>query len=135
MSPRHFSKIWSGNRLSQSQREREMEEKIDKIDTKLTQVVDAILGNPLTKQGGFMHEMDILKLKIEELENKQRSYENFKNKISWTVGLIIAAAFVLASCQEQISDKAILPNQANHLPFCPRSGKWRRFNLPVCQQR
>jgi len=73
----------------------EMEEKIDKIDTKLTQVVDAILGNPLTKQGGFMHEMDILKSKIEELENKQRSYENFKNKISWTVGLIVAAAFIL----------------------------------------
>ena len=73
----------------------EMEEKIDKIDTKLTQVVDAILGNPLTKQGGFMHEMDVLKLKIEELEKKQRTYENFKNKISWTVGLIVAAAFVL----------------------------------------
>lgn len=73
----------------------EMEEKIDKIDTKLTQVVDAILGNPLTKQGGFMHEMDILKSKIEELEKKQRGYENFKNKISWTVGLIIGAAFVL----------------------------------------
>ena len=49
----------------------EMEEKIDKIDTKLTQVVDAILGNPLTKQGGFMHEMDVLKSKIEELEKKK----------------------------------------------------------------
>ncbi len=73
----------------------DMEEKIDKIDTKLTQVVDAILGNPLTKQGGFMHDMDVLKVKIEELEKKQRSYENFKNKISWTVGLIVAAAFVL----------------------------------------
>lgn len=73
----------------------DMEEKIDKIDTKLTQVVDAILGNPLTKQGGFMHDMDVLKVKIEELEKKQRTYENFKNKISWTVGLIVAAAFVL----------------------------------------
>lgn len=73
----------------------DMEEKIDKIDTKLTQVVDAILGNPLTKQGGFMHDMDVLKVKIEELEKKQRSYENFKNKISWTVGLIVGAAFIL----------------------------------------
>lgn len=73
----------------------DMEEKIDKIDTKLTQVVDAILGNPLTKQGGFMHDMDILKAKIEELEKKQRTYENFKNKISWTVGIIVGAAFVL----------------------------------------
>lgn len=73
----------------------EMEEKIDKIDTKLTQVVDAILGNPLTKQGGFMHDMDVLKSKIEELEKKQRSYENFKNKITWTVGLIMGVAMLL----------------------------------------
>lgn len=73
----------------------EMEEKIDKIDTKLTQVVDAILGNPLTKQGGFMHDMDVLRSKIEELEKKQRSYENFKNKITWTVGLIMGVAMLL----------------------------------------
>lgn len=73
----------------------EMEEKIDKIDTKLTQVVDAILGNPLTKQGGFMHDMDVLRTKIEELEKKQRTYENFKNKITWTVGLIMAGAMLL----------------------------------------
>lgn len=73
----------------------EMEEKIDKIDTKLTQVVDAILGNPLTKQGGFMHDMDVLRSKIEELEKKQRTYENFKNKITWTVGLIMAGAMLL----------------------------------------
>lgn len=73
----------------------DMEEKIDKIDTKLTQVVDAILGNPLTKQGGFMHDIDVLREKIEELEKKQRGYENFKNKISWTVGLIVGAAFLL----------------------------------------
>jgi hypothetical protein len=73
----------------------EMEEKIDKIDTKLTQVVDAILGNPLTKQGGFMHDMDVLRVKIEELERKQRSYENFKNKITWTVGLIVGVAMLL----------------------------------------
>jgi len=73
----------------------EMEEKIDKIDTKLTQVVDAILGNPLTKQGGFMHDMDIFRSKIEELEKKQRTYENFKNKITWTVGLIVIGAMVI----------------------------------------
>ena len=73
----------------------EMEEKIDKIDTKLTQVVDAILGNPLTKQGGFMHDMDTLKERIAELEKKQMNYENFKNKISWTVGLIMGAAMLV----------------------------------------
>ena len=44
----------------------EMEEKINSIDTKLTQVVDAILGNPLTKTGGFIHDIEILKQKIDK---------------------------------------------------------------------
>lgn len=73
----------------------EMEEKIDAINTKLTQVVDAILGNPLTKTGGFVNDIDVLKGKIEELEKKQLKYESFKNKVSWTVGIIMGAAMVL----------------------------------------
>lgn len=73
----------------------EMEEKIDAINTKLTQVVDAILGNPLTKAGGFVHDIDILKSKIEDLEKKQLRYESFKNRVSWTVGIIMGAAMVL----------------------------------------
>jgi len=73
----------------------EMEEKIDAIDKKLTQVVDAILGNPLTKTGGFVHDIDILKSKIEELERKQLRYESFKNRVSWTVGIIMGVAMVL----------------------------------------
>jgi len=73
----------------------EMEEKIDSINTKLTQVVDAILGNPLTKQGGFVHDIEILKQKIEDLEKKQMRYESFKNKITWTVGLVMGAAMLI----------------------------------------
>lgn len=73
----------------------EMEEKIDAINTKLTQVVDAILGNPLTKTGGFVNDIDVLKSKIEELERKQLRYESFKNRVSWTVGIIMGAAMVL----------------------------------------
>jgi hypothetical protein len=42
-----------------------------------------------------MHDMDVLRVKIEELERKQRSYENFKNKITWTVGLIVGVAMLL----------------------------------------
>ncbi len=41
----------------------EMEEKMTSIDTKLTQVVDAILGNSLTKTGGFVNDIDELKKK------------------------------------------------------------------------
>jgi hypothetical protein len=73
----------------------DMEDKIDVIDKKLTQVVDAILGNPLTKTGGFIHDLEIMKVQIVEIEKKQIKYEEFKKKISWTVGIIIAAAAVL----------------------------------------
>lgn len=65
----------------------EMEEKINEINTKLTQVVDAILGNPLTKTGGFMHDIEIMKTKISEIEKKQQKYDTFKNRVVWTVGI------------------------------------------------
>lgn len=67
----------------------EMEEKIDSINTKLTQVVDAIIGNPLTKVGGFVSEIDIMKAKIIELEKKQLKYEEFKKKTLWTIAVIM----------------------------------------------
>lgn len=81
--------------LSMDLRLSEMEDKLDKLDIKLTQVVDAILGNPLTKQGGLIEEMNILKVKIMELEKKQLKYESFKNKVTWTVGLIMGGGMLL----------------------------------------
>ena len=53
---------------SMDQRLYDLEEKMTSIDTKLTQVVDAILGNALTKTGGFVAELSDLKIKIKELE-------------------------------------------------------------------
>ena len=73
----------------------EMEEKIDAINTKLTQVVDAILGNPLTKTGGFIKDIELLKEKIHLLEKAQQEHQEFKKKISWTVGIIIGAGIVI----------------------------------------
>lgn len=72
------------------QRLTELEEKIDGIDTKLTQVIDAILGNRLTKSGGFMSDIEIIKGKIDVLEKKQARYDDFKKKITWTIGIIVA---------------------------------------------
>ena len=69
----------------------DMEDKLDKLDEKFTQAVDAILGNPLTKQGGFIHDIDVIKAKIEELERKQRNLEDFKKRMYWTAGIIVAA--------------------------------------------
>ena len=77
------------------QRLTELEEKIDNIDTKLTQVIDAILGNRLTKTGGFMSDIEIIKGKIDVLEKKQARYDDFKKKITWTIGIIVAIGLLI----------------------------------------
>ena len=65
------------------------------IDTKLSQVVDAILGNPLTKSGGFIKDIEIMKEKIQELENKLQLQEEFKKKITWTFAIVVTVALIL----------------------------------------
>lgn len=80
---------------SMDQRLYDLEEKMNSIDNKLTQVIEAIMGNPLTKAGGVVNTIDILEGKIKELESKVQKQEEFKKKLSWTVGLILAAAMVI----------------------------------------
>lgn len=80
---------------SMDQRLYDLEEKMTSIDTKLTQVVDAILGNPLTKTGGFVNDIDVLKDKIKELERKIEKQEEFKKRITWTVAIIVSAAMII----------------------------------------
>jgi tetrahydromethanopterin S-methyltransferase subunit G len=72
----------------------DLEQKIDVINTKVTQVVDAILGNPLTKVGGLLHDIEHMKEKINILEKKQREYDDFKKRIYWTIGIVVGAAVV-----------------------------------------
>ena len=80
---------------SMDQRLYDLEEKMTSIDTKLTQVVDAILGNALTKTGGFVADLSELKTKIKDLEDKIQKQEEFKKRFTWTVGLIIASGAIL----------------------------------------
>ena len=82
----------------------ELEEKIASIDTKLTQVVDAILGNPLTKTGGFINDIQMLKVKIVELEEKLEKHEEFKKQFSWTIGLVIVIGLVIQYFTNLYSD-------------------------------
>lgn len=70
------------------QRLTELEEKIDSINTKLTQVVDAILGNPLTKTGGFMKELTSLEEQIDALKKRICRQEDFRKKVYWFVGIV-----------------------------------------------
>jgi tetrahydromethanopterin S-methyltransferase subunit G len=80
---------------SMDQRLYDLEEKMTSIDTKLTQVVDAILGNALTKTGGFVADIAELKEKIKELETKLQKQEEFKKRFSWTIGIVLAIGAVI----------------------------------------
>ena len=74
---------------SMDQRLYDLEEKMTSIDTKLSQVVDAILGNPLTKAGGFIKDIEVLKEKFEKLELTVQNQEDFKKKIYWAAAIIV----------------------------------------------
>ena len=80
---------------SMDQRLYDLEEKMISIDGKLTQVVDAILGNPLTKSGGFVEEIKTLKSKIEVLETKVEKQEEFKRRLAWTAGIVLGALMLI----------------------------------------
>ena len=72
-----------------------LEAQMASIDTKLTTVVDAILGNSLTKTGGFIEDIKTLKARIEVLEDQAEKAEAFKKRIIWTIGIVVAIAIVL----------------------------------------
>jgi hypothetical protein len=80
---------------SMDQRLYDLEDKMTSIDAKLTQVVDAILGNALTKTGGFVADLTELKSKMKELEDKLQKQEEFKKRFSWTIGIIIGIGVLL----------------------------------------
>lgn len=81
---------------SMDQRLYDLEEKMTSIDTKLTQVVDAILGNPLTKAGGFITDIEILKKKLEALEATVAKQEDFKKKVYWAGAIIVFAVLTIS---------------------------------------
>jgi archaellum component FlaC len=80
---------------SMDQRLYDLEEKMTSIDTKLTQVVDAILGNALTKTGGFVADINELKDRIRDLETKLQKQEEFKKRFSWTIGIVLAIGAIV----------------------------------------
>lgn len=73
----------------------EFEGKFVSIDAKLTQVVDALLGNSLTKEGGLVNDYKTLKKELEILQKKVEAQESFKNKVLWGISLVVIFALAL----------------------------------------
>jgi uncharacterized membrane protein YqjE len=73
----------------------EMEDKINSIDIKMTQMLDALLGNPLTKAGGIIVDLEETKRRLTQLENKQKDNEIFRNRVIWTISLIGVVFLIL----------------------------------------
>lgn len=95
MDQEYFEESVKEELKSMDQRLYDLEEKMNSIDNKLTQVIEAIMGNPLTKSGGVVTSIELLEAKIRELEQKVQKQEEFKKKLSWTVGLLLAAAMIV----------------------------------------
>jgi uncharacterized protein YdcH (DUF465 family) len=91
----HFQESVKKELKSMDQRLYDLEEKMTSIDTKLTQVVDAILGNPLTKSGGFINDIEVLKTKIIHLEKMVEKHDDFKKKVYWLSGAAMAILLIV----------------------------------------
>lgn len=67
----------------------ELETKIDSIDSKLNQVVEALVGNPLMGQSaGLVHKISHLEKEIDDLRD-------FKKRIIYTVSAIVSIGVVV----------------------------------------
>lgn len=42
-----------------------------------------------------MNDIEIIKGKIDVLEKKQARYDDFKKKITWTIGIIVAIGLII----------------------------------------
>lgn len=66
----------------------ELESKIDSIDGKLNQVIEALVGNPLVGNNG-------LSSKIERMERELEEIKDFKKKIIYAVSAIVSLGLVM----------------------------------------
>lgn len=75
--------------LKMEDRLTDLESKIDKIDGKLNQVVEALVGNPL------MGNKNGLASKIESIEKEVEDLRDFKKKIIYTVSVIVTIGLMI----------------------------------------
>lgn len=66
----------------------ELEVKIDSIDSKLSRVMDALVGNPILKSDGLVSRFEKQEAEVQELKD-------FKKKILYSVSAIVMIGLLL----------------------------------------
>ena len=66
----------------------ELEIKIDSIDSKLSTVIDALVGNKILKSDGLVS-------RLEKFEKELQELKEFKNKILYGVAAIVSVGIFL----------------------------------------
>ena len=66
----------------------DLEVKIDSIDSKLSRVMDALVGNPILKSDGLVS-------RIEKHEAEVQELKDFKKKILYGVGAIVTSGLLI----------------------------------------
>lgn len=67
-----------------------LEEQLKSMDQKLSKVVDALVGNDLTKQGGVIAHMAVLEERIKMLEQNLEKEKEFRKRIIYGLTAITA---------------------------------------------
>lgn len=67
----------------------DVESKLDIVDTKLNQVIEALIGNPLTKSNGLVEDLKETKIKVEQ-------HDQSLKKVKWFWLGVISVGSALA---------------------------------------
>ena len=73
----------------------EFEKQMGGVDDKVTQILDAISGNPITKQGGITRSIYLLDNQVKHLEQRIQKQEYYVQRVMWITGFVITMIFSL----------------------------------------
>lgn len=67
-----------------------LEEQLKSMDSKISKVFDALVGNDLTKQGGLVKQVIILEERIKMLEKDLDKEKEFRKRIIYGLSAVVA---------------------------------------------
>lgn len=73
----------------------ELEVKIDSIDSKLSRVMDALVGNPILKSDGLVGKFDKYDTELKRMETEISELKDFKKRILYGVAAIVSVGLIL----------------------------------------